>query len=175
MKFTFSFKNRTSGEAEKLVVEKAPSELEWHIVLKILGYILFFDRKPKIEQDVDWHYRPDLFTKDEMDRVNLWIDCGNIALKKVDRVATKMGKTGEFFILKRDKAELLRFKDELTGSVKHLERVRMIAFDPGFVDTLAEKLDSTNMVEFTKEADSLNLKISNRLGDLETKTQVWKF
>jgi len=149
MKFTFKIKPEFSSiDPDKFVVKMAPSEVPWHIALKVLGYVLFFDRKPKIEQDVGQHYRPDLFCWDEyQEKVALWIDCGNIAVKKIDKVATSMGKTGEFYILRRTKKDAERLREQIKN-IKHPERVKIIAFGDGFVDELAERIEATNLLEF---------------------------
>lgn len=147
MKFTFTVSNTV--DCEKFVTESGGSEVNWHIALKLLGYLLFFDRRPQIEQDVGQHYRPDLFVWDEFQQnVALWVDCGNIAIKKIDKVATKMGKSGEFFILRRTEQDATRLHESIQ-KIKHPDRVNIIAFDTGFVDKIAELLDRTNEVSFS--------------------------
>lgn len=148
MKFTFSVFDKITEDRTKFVVKMAPSEVEWHIALKLLGYIMFYEHRPQIEQDVGQHYRPDLFVMDEFDqKVALWIDCGHIAVKKIDKVATKMGKTGQFYILRRTESDAVRLRDNIQ-KIKHPDRVNIIAFDPGFVDQVAELLSQTNEIEF---------------------------
>lgn len=149
MKFTFTINNSVANEPSKLVVKMSPSEVPWHIALKVLGYMLFFERKPQIEKDVGQHYRPDLFCWDEyQEKVALWIDCGNIAVKKIDKVATSMGKSGEFYILRRTKKDAERLRDQIKN-IKHPERVKIIAFEDGYVDRMAERIESTNKVIFS--------------------------
>lgn len=148
MKFTFRITNKTTGEVEKFVTESGSSEVDWHIALKVLGYMLYFERRPEIEQDVGQHYRPDLFAWDEYHQnVSLWIDCGNIAVKKIDKVATKMGKSGKFVILRRTEQDAKNLFDRIQR-IKHPERVSIISFAPEFVDKVAGLLDRTNDVEF---------------------------
>lgn len=152
MKFTFTVSETNSNaEPDKFVVKMAPSEVSWHIALKLLGYLMFFERKPQIEKDVGQHYRPDLFAWDEFQRdVSLWIDCGNIAVKKIDKVATKMGKKGLFYILRRTKKDAERLYESIQ-KIKHPERVHIIAFEDGFVDKIGELMESTNQIEFSIE------------------------
>lgn len=160
MKLTFSITNSQTSERDKFVIEQAPSEVSWHIALKLLGYILYFDRKPQIEQDVGQHYRPDLFSWDEFHQnVSLWIDCGNIAVKKIDKVATKMGKSGEFVILRRTEFDAKNLSDRIQ-KIKHPERVTIISFEDRFVDQVADLIEGTNEVEFTIYNTTLSLKIN---------------
>lgn len=169
MKFTFTVTKTDAGtEPEKFVVKMAPSEVSWHIALKLLGYLLFFERKPQIEQDVGQHYRPDLFAWDEFQRnVSLWIDCGNIAVKKIDKIATKMGKTGEFYILRRTKHDAERLRDQIRN-IKHPERVKIITFDDGIVDKIAELIQSTNHIEFGVEDSSIGVTFTDRKHTLQS-------
>lgn len=171
MKYTFTVKQGDS-EASKLVVERAPSEVEWHIALKLLGYILFFDRKPRIEEDVDYHYRPDLFARDEFGQLNLWIDCGNIAVKKIDKVATKMGKSGEFYILRQTERDAKRLRESVVSGVKHHDRVQIVAFNDGFVERLAATMDSTNEVSFKIEGGDLTIRVSNKNPDFNETSRL---
>jgi uncharacterized protein YaeQ len=172
MKYTFTIKQVGEDSGSKLVVERAPSEVEWHIALKLLGYILFYDRKPRIEEDVDYHYRPDLFARDDFGQVNLWIDCGNIATKKIDKVATKMGKSGEFYILRQTQRDANRLRESVSSGVKHKERVKIVTFEDGFVEKLAEALDSTNEITFKIEGGNLTITLKNKNPTLEATTRL---
>lgn len=172
MKYTFTIKQQGSDDSSKFVVEKAPSEVEWHIALKLLGYVLFFDRKPRIEEDVDYHYRPDLFARDDTGQLNLWIDCGNIAIKKIDKVATKMGKSGEFYILRQTERDAKRLREGVTKGVKHADRVQIVAFNDGFVEKLATALDTTNAIEFKISGGDLTLKMSNKNPEFNETTRL---
>jgi uncharacterized protein YaeQ len=170
MKFTFTIKREfPASDPDKFVVKMGGSEVAWHIALKVLGYILFFDRKPQIEQDVGQHYRPDLFCWDEFqEKVALWIDCGNIAVKKIDKVATSVGKSGEFYILRRTKKDAERLREQIRN-IKHPERVKIIAFEEGFVDKIAELIQSTNHIDFGIEDGSIGLSIIERKHSLQSK------
>jgi uncharacterized protein YaeQ len=169
VKFTFSL--TIDDVKEKLVIDAWKGEMTWHVVLKLLGFLLFFEDRPRIEESVQWHYKPDLFARDNEGKLRLWIDCGNIAVRKIDRVATKMGSE-RFFILRRTRHEAERLKAAMDGRVKHLARVQLVAFDDGFVDDLAAHLDRTNDLEASRSEKALALTVSNRRGRFARETAV---
>lgn len=82
MKYTFQFRG-----SDKQVLETRSSESQRHIILKILGYLLYYDRAPRIELRVSEDkrdYRPDVVAFDADGRITLWVDCGQIGIRKLD-------------------------------------------------------------------------------------------
>jgi hypothetical protein len=52
-KYTFDI--QCNGESRKLVMARASGESEQHLALKLLAYLLYFDRRPKVETGVGQH------------------------------------------------------------------------------------------------------------------------
>lgn len=157
---------------EKLVLGAWTGEKTWHVVLKLLGYVLFYEQRPRIEAGIGWHFKPDLVSLDDRGAVALWVDCGNIAPRKIDRVATKVGEPDRFFILKRRRQEAELLRRLLDGRIKHPGRVHLIAFDDGFVDELSTRLDGTNRLAVDRGPDHLALRLDNRRGPRELETAI---
>ena len=153
MKYTLNINRRllapdardTREMRTKLVLRAALGEVAWHIALKVLGYLLFMEYEPRIEEGIGWHYKPDLVSLDAEGRLRLWIDCGNIAVRKIDRVAQKLGAHVPFIILRRTQRDALLLAQSL-GRMRFPERVHILSFDKGFVDALAGALDATNHI-----------------------------
>ena len=174
MKYTVSITLLADGTVhrDKRVLGADPSELPWHIALKLLGLLLFFDPGLQVEQGLGWHYKPDLLSLDAEGRVRLWIDCGNISVRKVDRVANKVGAKGRFALLRcqrQDAALLLRL---LEGRVRHPERVELLYFDDGFVDRFAGALGTTNEIEAERTDVRLEMVLRNRGGECRFASRV---
>lgn len=177
MRLTFRLELELDGTdggrtEEKLVLAAWTGEKMWHVVLKLLGYLLFYEQKPRIEEGIGWHYKPDLVRLDERGRVALWVDCGNIAPRKIDRVAKKVGGEGRFFILKRHRRAAEALRHLLAGKTRHLERVHLIAFDDHVVDELAKALDGTNRLAVRRTAERLVLRLANRRGEKTFETSI---
>lgn len=162
----------TAPIEEKIVLGAWTGEKMWHVVLKLFGYLLFHEHRPRIEEGIGWHFKPDLVRLDERGRVALWVDCGNIAPRKIDRVATKVGAPGRFFILKRHRRSAEMLRQLLDGKIRHLDRVHLVAFDDHVVDDVAQELDGTNKLTVRRSAERLELRLVNRRGEMDFATSI---
>ena len=174
MKYTVSITLIADGTVhrDKRVLGAGPSELPWHIALKLLGLLLFFEPGLQVEQGLGWHYKPDLLSLDAEGRVRLWIDCGNISVRKVDRVANKVGATGRFALLRRQRQDADLLLRSLEGRLRHPERVELLHFDDGFVDRFAGALGTTNEIEAERTDARLDLALRNRGGESRLVSRV---
>jgi len=139
----FTFELSCPKVNEKLVLVKAETEHRAHVVLKLLSYLLFYDPRLAIEAAVDMHYKPDLSIPGDFGVPELWVDCGDIALRKVRNLSKKLKKT-RFVLVKASKRELDQFKRVMENKVEHFEKIEYLAFEKGFVDSIAEALERTN-------------------------------
>lgn len=174
MKFTVSFSLEKEGRThqEKRVLASHPSEVRWHIALKVLGLLLFADLRPQVEEGVGWHYKPDLVAFGPLGEVSLWVDCGNISARKVDRVSRWLGSPGRFFVLERDEGEGRELARVIARKVRHPDRVTVHYFDEGVVDDLAAHLDATNEMRGHLGDAQLALTVTSRRGDLRMLTGI---
>ncbi len=131
---------------KKLILVKTINERREHVVLKLLAYLLFYDSRLKIECDIGMHYRPDLVIEGDHGVPELWIDCGQIALEKADKLSRKL-KSSRLVFVKESAAEMERFRKTLEKKAEHAARIEYLSFDSGFVSGIAEYLDRSN--EFT--------------------------
>ena len=129
---------------KKLILVKSDCELHTHVVLKLLSYMLFYDPRLQIEMGVDMHYKPDLVIPG--DHVpELWIDCGQVALKKAESLSDKLRAT-RICIVKETKREMDQFRRVVEKKAAHADRIEYLAFENGFVAGLAAALQRTNEV-----------------------------
>ncbi len=127
----------------KLILVKNDSERREHVVLKLLAYLLFYDERLKIEPDLGMHYRPDLAVEGEHGVPEVWIDCGQIALEKAEKLSRKLRSTRLIFI-KESIQELQRFKATVDKKVEHAARIEYLAFDSGVIADIALQLGRSN-------------------------------
>lgn len=144
-KFTFELQGPKIPPQEKLVLVKNLCELRNHVVLKLLSYLLFYNPELKVGVSAEMHYQPDLFIPGDHNIPKLWIDCGKIALKKIDSLATKLKNTRVIFV-KESKRELDVFKKLIEKKIEKGERLEFLAFDAGFVLSLGNSLQRTNHI-----------------------------
>lgn len=142
-KFTFEL-HAPKIPHEKIIFVKNETELRIHIVLKLLAYMLYYEPGLKVEISADMHYKPDLLVPGEH-VPKLWIDCGKVALRKVESLTGKL-RNSRLVFLKETKRELDVFKKLLLKKVEGADRLEFLAFEPGFVSSVAAQLERTNHV-----------------------------
>ncbi len=141
-KYTFDLEGPRL-KRKKLILVKTDSETRFHIILKVLGYILFYDPRLRVEVPVGMTYKPDLVIEDETGKPELWIDCGYVPVKKASSLPKKLKNT-RIVLIKKTRREMENFRNLLKDRVEgHLE---FLAFDPGFVEEAAEALRRINLV-----------------------------
>lgn len=144
---------------EKIVVEKRGGESPRHILQKLLAYLLFADWKPRIEIKV-WddkrEYRPDVVAFNEAGDLTLWVDCGQIAVKKVDDLTRRLPHA-RIVIVKINRHELEGYAREARKKVKRIERVEFLAFDDEFLARLENVLVHLNAVRLERDGANLTL------------------
>jgi len=145
MKYTFNI--HAEHIPPKLVLEQMKGEAEAHIILKLLSYLIFYRQGMKIEHRVEQHFKPDLVVEGANFQPVLWVDCGNTAIRKLDKVATK-NHNCDIYIVKENSRQLDAYFQKAKKRVKRIERVRFICFDDGFVAALVNRLRRTNEVTF---------------------------
>jgi uncharacterized protein YaeQ len=171
MRTKFTFNITCNGRARKIVLAQASSELTQHVAMKLLAYLLFFDREPQVEVSVGQHYKPDLVCVDEDGHVTLWVDCGSTALQKLDRVATK-NRRAEIFIVKPTRGLLEPYRERASRRVRRDERVRYLAFEDGFVNVVVEHLQRSNDLMASVSADQSRVDLVLNGTELGTEV-VW--
>src|SRR5262249_8283111 len=78
--------------------------------------------------------------------VTLWIDVGDTALRKLDKVSTK-NKRAEIVIVKADETALTAYKRHADKRIKYPHRVRYITFTDDLVTRMAAHLHTRNQIE----------------------------
>lgn len=147
-KYTFDLRAEMPGRPkvrEKLILVKDITESRIHVVMKLLAYMVFYDPRLVIEKSIDMHYKPDLVIPGDHGVPELWIDCGQIALRKVDALSRKL-KTSRLIMVKETKREMESFRKLIDKKIENAFHVEYLAFEPGFVSGIAENLQRTNEV-----------------------------
>ncbi len=174
MKYSFNLQVRDNKRerTEKLVISAFEEESNTHVALKLLAYMMFIERQPHIDEDAGWHFVPDLIARDDSGAIKLWIDCGRVSMKKVDTIATKVRDNIDFFVFRKTEGDMDRFYKAITDKVKHLQNVKCISFDDGFIDGVGSALDRTNNLEGYIADDMVNLTINNSFGTHEAYSAI---
>ena len=146
----------TSGDVKKkLILVKNDLESRAHVAMKLLAYMLFYDPRLQVETSAGMHYKPDLMIPGgHGDGVpELWIDCGKIALRKVESLSGKL-RASRFILVKETKRELETFKQLIEKKVEHSTRLEYLGFEKGFVARFSEALARGNEVTLYEAAEN---------------------
>jgi uncharacterized protein YaeQ len=154
-KYTFDIE--CNGHSRKLILARASQESEEHLALKLLAYLLYFDRRPKVETGVGQHYKPDLVCDDGR-HVTLWIDCGDIGMHKLDRVTTTNHRA-EIVVVKASERAARSYIQLAAKRVRRPERIQLVTFDDRFVDALVAVLSTRTELTATWDDASGELKL----------------
>ncbi|MBY0550103.1 MAG: YaeQ family protein [Candidatus Obscuribacterales bacterium] len=169
MKYTFNIQmsDDKRERTEKLIMGAFDNETGGSIALKLLAYLMFIERRPRIDEDAGWHFTPDLIARDDAGDIKLWVDCGRVSMKKVDVIATKVRDHIDFFVFRKTQRDMTQFYQAIKDKTKHVQNVKCVSFDDGFVDAMGESLDRTNNLECYIGDDMITLNIVNSFGRYE--------
>jgi uncharacterized protein YaeQ len=169
MKYSFNIQagDGKNEQTEKLVISAFDNESGSHIALKLVAYLMFIKRRPRIDEDAGWQVVPDLIARDDSGDITLWIDCGTVSAKKADTIATKVRDSIEFYVFRRTEREMDQFYKQIQDKVKHLQNVNCISFDEGFIDGIGGSLDRTNNLEAYVCDEMLTVTVDNSFGKHE--------
>jgi uncharacterized protein YaeQ len=174
LKFSFNIQAGTGKRdyTEKLVISAFENESGEHIALKLIAYLTFIERRPHIDEDAGWHFTPDLIARNDQGDITLWVDCGSVSTKKVDTIATKVRSSIDFFVFRSTVREMDQFYKVIKDKIKHLQNVRCMSFDDGFIDGIGAALDRTNNLEAYVSDEMITLTITNSFGKHEAYSSV---
>ena len=132
----------------KLILGQDHTESASHILLKLLGFLLFFRERLQIEPSLhgeDIPFRPDLVQFDYQLRVALWVECGECSVEKLDRLAVKVPEAA-IWVLKRSPLEAETLARAMARQGLRRNRYQLLGFDPAFVEELEGLLTPRNRV-----------------------------
>lgn len=144
-KFTFEVCAPKIPPQTKLILVKDVCELRAHIVMKLLAYLLYYTPELKVEISAGMHYKPDLMIPGDHGVPKLWIDCGQVAAKKIEVLSKKL-KNSRVIFIKATERELYVFKKMVDKKIDQPERLEFLAFEAGFVESLGNALQRTNHI-----------------------------
>lgn len=104
-----------------------------HVALRLAAAILFFDREPALEVGpshpavVDVGFYPDLLVANEAGGVDVWIECGNVAVNKLTKVARRL-RAARLVVLKESPEDGLRFREVIKKEISKGEKIEVWAW-----------------------------------------------
>ena len=156
MKYTVS---PPPGGGPKIVFQSRPGESDRHIALKILAYLLFQNDTGslplQVEQGVGQRHKPDLVAADpDTGHMVLWIDCGQIEVKRLGRIAAANPRA-RVIVVKATRREAENYARAAARHLpaSHRAAVLCLGFDADFFEAFRAGLRGANDVALVLEGD----------------------
>jgi hypothetical protein len=133
------------GQAQSLTLHKRSGESRDHIVLKLMGAILLAGpRAVVVEPPLRVAgYKPDVAVVDDDGRPVAWVECGDVAVHKLDRLTRALGEGLTVLALKKGRRPALELARALQG-IARPGRVVVLGFDGAALDAVGEALNRSS-------------------------------
>jgi uncharacterized protein YaeQ len=115
----------------KVLLVQHETENLTHVLLKLFGYVLFYDERLQIEARLPTDhipFEPDLILLDYELRPKLWIECGECSLNKLNKLAVKAPEA-ELWIVKRSPGEAQRLRQQMEHEQMRRGRYGIVGLD----------------------------------------------
>lgn len=143
----------------KIFLELKQNESRRHIILKLLCYLLNYDKNMSVEQrsDICKRYKPDLISEEH----KIWGEAGQIDLDKIIKLGS-LNSIKEFHIVKSGIAIARQLRDRYSQKRKAVGTcVYFHGFDSQTISEMEDNIFRQNIVEFDFKNDKLIVKLNN--------------
>lgn len=149
-KYSFTLQSEESSRdlPRKLIIGCQSTETHRHVLLKLLGFLLFHRKRlllePRLDDD-NIPFRPHLVELDYQLRVQLWVECGDCSVQRLHKLAVKVPEADIWVILGSiEEAEELR----MAMKKAHLRqnRYNLLALDTATFEELSNHLETRNQL-----------------------------
>lgn len=176
--FTLQSSDKRRVLPEKIILGRHDTETIDHVVLKLLGFLLFFRERlliePRLNDDSN-PYSPDLVQLDYELRPRLWVECGECSVHKLDKLAVKAPEA-EIWVLKPSPAAAAELIAKMAKEELRPRRYGVVGFDPGMLAELAARTQTRNEVFWVKGSfDPAEMHLDFNGLWFESAFTVWRF
>ncbi len=154
-----------NGGSRRVIIFGNDEETQDHLALRLAAAVLFFDGEP-VEPGPSDHvladigFVPDLMVPDGVGGIKVWIECGNVAVNKLTKVARRIKKGGRLVILKEDVESGLRLREVIKKEINKGERVEVWAWNRKDFALWKTALKESNYLYGEATGQSLNLVVN---------------
>jgi uncharacterized protein YaeQ len=155
VKFSFqlSSEDKRRPLPRKVIIGRRETETHAQVLLKLLGYLMFFRERLQIATrlpDDNIPFVPDLAQLDYELQPRLWVECGECTVAKLDKLAVK-AHTAEIWVLKHSVTEAQQLFAAMAKEDLRRDRYQLIGFEESVFEEMLNLLHSRNEVLWVGE------------------------
>jgi hypothetical protein len=148
----YSFQLQTADRRRllphKIIIGQNAPETPAHVLLRFLAYLLFFRERIQLQaslRDHDIPFVPDLVQLDYELRPVLWVECGELPITKLDRLAVKVPEA-EIWLVRRSIEEVEQLGVAMRKGGLRRDRYNLLGLDAAMFDEVLGLLQNRNRV-----------------------------
>lgn len=147
-KFCFDIRNedRRRDLPGKLIIGQDHTETVAHVLLKLLAFVIFHRERVQIEPrlpDDSIPFVPDILQLDYEMRPQLWVECGECSVQKLDKLAVKAPEA-EIWVVKRSLADAEHLLAAMAKADLRRDRYNVLALDAAMFEEMCRLAKSRN-------------------------------
>lgn len=136
----------------KIILGQNDNETVAHVMLKLLGFLIFYRERLQIEAALHQDsipFTPDLVQLDYELRPKLWVECGECGVSKLHKLAVK-APDAEIWILKRSPADAEHLRRAMEKEELRRGRYGILGLDRAMFEELCGLLRYRNEVTWVR-------------------------
>ncbi len=153
-KYTFSItsEERQRPFPSKIIIGQQETETITHVVLKLIGYLLFF--RERLQVEINLHnpaipFVPDLVQLDYELRPVLWVECGECGVQKLHKLSVK-APDAVIWIIKKSAAAAADLAKSMQKEELRKNRYHIIGLDAEVFQEICGLVTSRNEIYWFK-------------------------
>ena len=144
--FDLRSEDRRRDLPRKLIIGQRENESTRHVLLKLLGYVIFYRERLHIEGNLhndNIPFEPDLVQLDYTLRPIFWAECGDCGVNKLNKLAVKVPEA-ELWVLKPSFAEAEHLLAAIRKAELRKNRYQILGMDQGMMKEIGELIQPRN-------------------------------
>ncbi|OGS11714.1 MAG: hypothetical protein A2285_07220 [Elusimicrobia bacterium RIFOXYA12_FULL_57_11] len=161
-----------NGGSRRALIAAKEEETPEHVALRLTAAILFFDQEPALDTGpsdpsvTDIGFLPDLMVGDGAGGVAVWIECGNVAVNKLTKVARRI-RSGRLVILKESAEAGRRMREVIKKEISKGEKVEVWAWPKEDFARWTAAIHESNYIFGEASGSTLNLVLNETVFDTQ--------
>jgi uncharacterized protein YaeQ len=149
---------RNYFDSLNLVLAQHPSEKPERLLARLLAYCMHSSPALEFTRGLSSTEEPELWAKTLDGRIDLWIELGQPDLARIKKASNQANKVVIYTY--RSSASL--WWQKMSEQISHLERVKVIAFNPGDIDAAAQLITRQTEMSIMIDETSLTIYCANK-------------